>query len=343
MLRGIEIRYLYNSSTNDLIKIGNESRLSSNLTANQKEDIQIYLESSHDLIDKFEKKNKLDERSILKFLDKFVIITKELLNNFTKSEINSLIKDTTELFLEKIKENYSLKVQAQIDTRLDDVKNYTGKKQANLVEEKKKIKQVNKNSNSKKNQIGFKEFIITGVILVLILLGIYYYYSLPEEIVIDKNVTNTTLSENQTIEDKNDTKENVTQPPIVVVEEFKLTELESDVVDRINLKRRQYYKEEYTVNMELSEVLREYLTIGLEQDFDIAREEVGDLATRAKKGNVTSQVIENVYDIESTSSIGEIVETMENSNLYLESYQDIALAIVEKEGRYHIILNVYKR
>jgi len=343
MLRGIEIRYLYNSSTNDLLKISNESRLSNNLTEKQKENIQIYLESSHNLIDKFEKKNKLDEKNILNFLDKFVIITKELLNNCTKGDINSLIKDVSELFLEKIKENYSLKIQSQIDVRLNDIKNYVGEKQANLVKEKKKVKQVNKNSNSKKNQIGFKEFIITGVILVLILLGIYYYYSLPEEIVIDKNVTNITSSENQTIEDENETKENITQPPIVVVEEFKLTKLESDVIDRINLKRRQYYKEEYIVNMELSEVLREYLTIGLEQDFDIAREEVGDLATRAKKGNVTSQVIENVYDIENTNSIGEIVETMENSNLYLESYQDIALAIVEKDGRYHIILNVYKR
>jgi hypothetical protein len=176
--------------------------------------------------------------------------------------------------------------------------------------------------------------IIIAIVLCALTFGFYYFANLDSQ-PIALNNTNASLEdvvEEQVLE----------KPPVPILEEFKLSEIEKEIINGINEKRVDYSRSKYEVNMELSEINSEYLRIAKLKGLTAADEEIGDLGERSKKVNLKSNLIEVNFEFDNSLSIDQIVSNMRHSNLYLDEYNGIALSVFEADSKYFILMNIYK-
>lgn len=297
----------------------------------------------------FTKSETLEGKSSIKsFIKSYITLSKSVLNYVNISDfqsVKSYLKHTAkEIEKELLNKRPSLELNL-----IAKVENIQPSETQNVKEEPMKHKEHHnkETSKTKNNNSSLKENVIIkfltnkkiifGIILMVLLCFIYINSNIfmPNS-PIENNITITNISEN--IND-----EILDKPIQPVIEEYMLSSLEQQVIDLINEKRIRYGKTELNINIDLSEIARDYLEIDISSDSETAKNEIGDLSVRKEKSNTNVDIIESqyTYDITDSDVANVIVGRIVNSNLYNEKYNNIGIAIIEEENTYNILIDLY--
>jgi len=242
------------------------------------------------------------------------------------------------------REQYKIREQITKEEKAKAIKNQKKNEELERLKNISITPQQKKRNNIYNNYIKKIVHYFTPKKLIYITLAISFFifiaYCMTLEIPEQKN--NNIINNNSELKNNSKIEEEFIIPPAPTLAEFTLTQLEKDVIKGINDNRIRYGKSKYEINLELSEILNDYLRIGLNEDFEKAKSKIGDLSVRAKKGNAGAGLFENSFEFDNSKNLDYLINNIRNSNLYLEEYKGIAITIIEKDDKYNVMLNIYK-
>jgi len=320
--------------------------------------VDLYIEMCEDILDEYYRKKEIKLHLINSFLNEFKTITIHFLGNGIKNSTRTKSKELVNEYLDEIKSYYKEeKVIEKIEKIKKEVKEF---KIQNIFQNKPKPikeefsdkkKPKNKTHENKPRKTPPSETItikensilqtITKIIFMIFIISIFFSFILYLNYYQNNNLNSTIENKsiiNTTI--KNNTLE---KPRAPIIEKFKLTELEKNVLSKINQKRIKYRKTRLQLNLNLSELGKDYLNSYLENGIDIAKSKIGTIMTRKEKINLTQDIIEYryKYQINNSNVANSIINNIIYSKLYDENYNNIGLAIIKKENIYHILIDLY--
>lgn len=206
----------------------------------------------------------------------------------------------------------------------------------------KKVKSHTYNVESKevkyKPEEGKKSLPWGKICLFLLLLVIVYMgFQSYQNYKLNQPIENTTI--------ENDSLEIPEIPKAPILEEYKFSQVEQQLLNAINQKRVQYGKEEFNINLDLSEVTKDYHYILLDVGEDQAKLQVGDLVQRTEKvDDQIKNIRESKHQIskEGISSGADLLGKLNILDLYQPKYTGIAISIIEQESEYNIIVDIFE-